>query len=47
MEGRIWGINHNGSADVHTPFTPSFKVVGVAHVAFHFSRGVRRTLPHF
>ena len=22
MEGRIWLINHNGSADLHTPIHP-------------------------
>ena len=26
MEGRIWLINHNGSADLHTPFHPPLQV---------------------
>ena len=27
MEGRIWLINHNGSADLHTPIHPPPRVL--------------------
>ena len=42
MERRIWLINHNGSADLHTPFHPPLQV---QRIDSQVSRIERRVLP--
>ena len=42
MEGRIWLINHNRSADLHTPFHPPLQV---PRIDSQVSRIERRVLP--
>ena len=42
MEGQIWLINHNGSADLHTPFHPPLQVPRIDSQVSRIERLVKK-----